>query len=170
MEKEDMISIREYEDRKTEERGWTDAFSAAVARLESEGGGTLSVPAGRYETFPIELKSNMTLYLESGAELVFIQRSEGFPVIRSEFEGRDSSVYMSCIYAKNAENVTLCGHGTVNGQGEYWWKHMRELPYGRPCLICFEHCKHVKILDVKLTECRGFYYLGERADGKGQTV
>ena len=146
-----MISIREYEDRKTEERGWTDAFSAAVTRMESEGGGTLVVPAGRYETFPIELKSNMTLYLESGAELVFIQRSEGFPVIRSEFEGRDSFVYMSCIYAKNAENVTLCGHGTVNGQGEYWWKHMRELPYGRPYLICFEHCKHVKILDVKLT-------------------
>ena len=28
---------------------------------------------------------------------------------------------------------------------------MRELPYGRPYLICFEHCKHVKILDVKLT-------------------
>ncbi len=27
-----------------------------------------------------------------------------------------------------------------------------------------------KILDVKLTECRGFYYLGERADGNGQTV
>ena len=27
-----------------------------------------------------------------------------------------------------------------------------------------------KILDVKLTECRGFYYLGERAGGKGQTV
>ena len=27
-----------------------------------------------------------------------------------------------------------------------------------------------KILDVKLTACRGFYYLGERADGKGQTV
>lgn len=27
-----------------------------------------------------------------------------------------------------------------------------------------------KILDVKLTECRGFYYLGERAYGKGQTV
>ena len=27
-----------------------------------------------------------------------------------------------------------------------------------------------KILDVKLTECRGFYYLGERADGKGQTA
>ena len=56
-----MISIREYEDRKTEERGWTDAFSAAVTRMESEGGGTLVVPAGRYETFPIELKSNMTL-------------------------------------------------------------------------------------------------------------
>ena len=58
MEKEDMISIREYEDRKTEERGWTDAFSAAVTRMESEGGGTLVVPAGRYETFPIELKHN----------------------------------------------------------------------------------------------------------------
>lgn len=49
-----MISIREYEDKKTEERGWTDAFSAAVTRMESEGGGTLVVPAGRYETFPID--------------------------------------------------------------------------------------------------------------------
>ena len=145
-----MINIREYESYCTAEKGWTGAFEEAVAALERVGGGTLVVPAGIYETCSIELKSNMTLYLEAGAELRFIQNWQMYRVVQSEFEGRSENLAMPCIYACGAENVTLCGHGTVNGQGEYWWKNKATIPVGRPYLICFERCTHVKVLDVKL--------------------
>ena len=145
-----MLYLKDFEKYYKEERGWTGAFEQAVACMEEQGGGTLVVPAGIYHTFSIELKSNMTLYLEAGAELRFIQDYRGYQVVSSEFEGRAEKLYMPCIYARNAENVTLSGFGTLNGQGEYWWKHWREIPYGRPFLVCFEQCRRVKVLDVKL--------------------
>lgn len=146
-----MIKIREFEEYYNEERGWTGAFEQAVAHLEREGGGTLTVTPGKYETYSIELKSNVTLHLEAGAELLFKQDCGGYRVISTEYEGKRTDLYMPCIYAKNAENVTLCGQGVLNGQGEYWWKNQGKLPAGRPYLVCFEHCCRVKVLDVKMT-------------------
>lgn len=145
-----MTNIREYKAYYTEEQGWTQAFIQAVEKLEREGGGTIVVPAGEYYTYSIELKSNMTLFLESGARLKFIQDWQGYKVIRSEFEGRTEGLFMPCIYARNAENVTLGGYGTLDGQGEYWWKNQGKFPHGKPYLVCFEHCRHVKVLDVEL--------------------
>lgn len=145
-----MKCITDFAEFYTNERGWTDAFKQAISALEQCGGGLLNVPAGNYETFPIELKSHITLSLEAGAKLLFIQDYKGFPVIKSEFEGRFTDLYMPCIYAKNAEDVTVCGQGSIDGQGSYWWENRKQLPCQRPYLICFENCKRVKILDVKL--------------------
>ena len=78
-----MLNIREFEKYCTAEKGWTGAFEEAVAALERAGGGTLVVPAGVYETCSIELKSNMTLYLEAGAELRFIQNWQVYRVVQS---------------------------------------------------------------------------------------
>lgn len=149
-ERDIMLCLREFETYYKEERGWTDAFVRAIASMEEQGGGTLVVPAGVYDTFPVELKSNMTLYLEAGAELRFLQDCQGFPVIRQESGDGAQGMYMPCIYARNAENVTVGGSGTLNGQGEYWWKKRRELVHLRPNLVCFERCRRVKVQDLKL--------------------
>ncbi|MBQ8639102.1 MAG: glycoside hydrolase family 28 protein [Lachnospiraceae bacterium] len=145
-----MVTIKDFASYCTTDRGWTAAFEQAIAALDALGGGLLYVPAGSYETCSIELKSNITLYLESGAELKFIQDAALYRVVQSEFEGRSEGLYMPCIYAKEAEHVTVCGHGTINGQGSYWWEARKTLPHSRPYLICFERCNHVKILDVRL--------------------
>lgn len=145
-----MKNIKDFEAFFTVERGWSGAFEEAVAALEREQGGTILVPPGIYETYSIELKSNMTLYLEAGAEIRFLQNWQGYRVVHSEFEGKKEALTMPCIYAHDAENVTLCGHGTLNGQGDYWWKNRKDIPQGRPFLVCFERCSHVKVLDVKL--------------------
>ncbi|NLE60126.1 MAG: glycoside hydrolase family 28 protein, partial [Planctomycetes bacterium] len=42
----------------------TDAIAKAVAACAEAGGGTVIVPAGRYLTGPIELRSNIELRLE----------------------------------------------------------------------------------------------------------
>ncbi len=147
-----MLGIREFASYYKEERGWTEAFEQAVARLSEEGGGTLVVTPGRYETYSIELKSNITLQVEAGAEICFKQDWQGYQEVRSEYEGKSTSMFMPCIYARDAENVTLCGQGTLNGQGEYWWKNLGKFPAARPYLVCFERCSRVKVLDVKLVQ------------------
>lgn len=145
-----MISIRDFEDKYTLEGGWTQAFAQALAELEKSGGGTLVVPPGVYETGSIELGNNMTLYLESGARLCFLPDTRFYPITETEFEGRREALYRPCIFAKDAEHVSVAGAGVLDGQGEYWWEKRFELPAGRPYLIGFENCRRVKVLDVEL--------------------
>ena len=133
---------------------WSRAFSEAVAALEKQGGGVLTVPAGVYPTGPIELISHMTLEVLSGAELRFHQDLNAFPLVDLEFEGIPGPGYKPCLYAKDAEDITVTGYGTLNGQGDYWWQLLREkkLAHPRPYLVCFDGCTDVRLENVKLTQ------------------
>lgn len=57
------------------------------------------------------------------------------------------------MFAQNAEYVRITGDGTLDGQGEYWWKRFmaKELSNPRPYLICFADCAHVTLENVLLT-------------------
>src|SRR5690349_19135607 len=46
------------------------AFQKAIDAAATNGGGTVSVPAGKYLCGTIVLKDNITLHLEDGAEIV----------------------------------------------------------------------------------------------------
>ena len=149
-EEKTMRNINEYIQLCSAERGWTDAFENAISDLRAVGGGMIYVPAGKYQTYSIQLESNMTICLEAGAELCFFQNAEGYQVVHTEYEGKSQKMYMPFIYAKNAHNISITGYGTINGQGSYWWERQGTLTYARPCLICFENCSRVKLLDVTL--------------------
>ena len=143
-----VMNIRDFE---TEgQHSWTECFCRAVKALEEKGGGRLYVPAGTYETASVRLKSNIELYLEMGAVLLFTDRKEEYEIITTGFEGKAQLSYMPCIYARGEVNVAVSGYGTINGQGDAWWKEINRLPCRRPCLICFEECSHVKIQGVTL--------------------
>lgn len=45
------------------------AINAAIAHAAQQGGGTVVIPAGRFVTYAVELKSHVNLYLAQGAEL-----------------------------------------------------------------------------------------------------
>ena len=132
---------------------WTMAFQAAVSAIEQAGGGVLRVPSGVYYTGPIRLTSHMRFEVEAGAEIRFFDDEKKFPTIELEFEGILGQAYTPCLYAEDAEFVTVCGDGTLNGQGAYWWKRHRnkELTVTRPYLVCFNRCKHVTISGLTLT-------------------
>ena len=132
---------------------WTAAFQQAIADLRTRGGGTLIVPAGDYPTGAIRLYDNMTLHIESGAVLRFHQDASAFPLIDLEFEGIAGLAHQPCIYAEHAKNVTITGYGTLDGQGSYWWTRQRagQNAHPRPYLVCFNHCEHVTLENVTLT-------------------
>ncbi len=148
-----MLNIRDYAVYSHDGQDWTEAFIRAIDDLKNQGGGQLDVPAGVYPTGSIRLCSDMTLNLCSGAVLRYHQDAKAFPLIPLEYEGKAGLMHQSCIHAENAKNVVVTGYGTVDGQGSYWWKQIREnggTEYPRPYLVCFADCEHVVLENVTL--------------------
>lgn len=146
-------TIEDYRQYIDKNKGWTKAFQMAVDELKKAGGGTLYVPAGVYETCSIVLESNMTLYLEAGSVLRFYDDPALYDRIQLAYVGKPLSMYTPLIYAKDAENVTVTGTGTLDGQGEAWWKlrpAFRSKGLRRPHMICFDHCHSVRVENVSL--------------------
>lgn len=130
----------------------TGAFTAAIAACAAAGGGTVYVPGGIFLTGPVRLKSNITLYLDAGARVVFSWSQDDYPVIDSRWEGSACRTYAPQIYGTGLKNVTITGRGVLDGQGDYWWQVFRDrkLRFPRPRLISFEDCSNVTIEGVTL--------------------
>ncbi len=93
----------------------TGAFAQAIAACVEAGGGTVHVPPGTFLTGPVWLKSHITLYLEPGAIIL------GSPEI-GDYGEEDGLWYdhkhrEGLISARDAENVTITGRGTIDGNG-----------------------------------------------------
>jgi polygalacturonase len=86
----------------------------AIDECYSKGGGTVFVPAGKFMTGSINLKSNINLYLDAGATLIGSNSVADYPSIGMSSEQRNNSL----ITAINANNITISGHGTIDGNGK----------------------------------------------------
>lgn len=103
----------------------TDLINRTIDRLAEAGGGTLYFPAGIYLTGSIQLKSNITLELEAGAILRFSDNFDDYlPFAEVRQEGVMMKSFRPLIYAIDAENITLKGEGTLDGQGRAWWNEL----------------------------------------------
>lgn len=134
------------------DNSWTAAFQKAIDTLEAGGGGTLYVPSGKYITGSIVLKSNITFYLESGAQLFFEDELEKYPIIELSYIGKPLPMFRPLIYARDAENIVITGGGTLDGNGKRWWglkEVLRKNGYRRPHMICFEQCKNIRIEGIQ---------------------
>lgn len=104
----------------------TAAFAAAIAACAEAGGGRVLVPAGRWLTGPIHLRSNIELHLAAEAEIIFSDRFEDYlPVVLVRVGGVELYNYSPFIYARDCTNVAITGSGRLNGNAEAWfdWKH-----------------------------------------------
>jgi len=88
----------------------TEALQKAVDAVFEAGGGTLLVPAGVYMTGTVELKSNVNLHLDNGAVLL------GSPNL-DHYRRYSNGTQLGILFAQNAENISITGFGTVDGNG-----------------------------------------------------
>lgn len=98
----------------------TKAINDAIRNVNSKGGGTVIIPEGLWLTGPIEILSNVNLYTEPNALIVFTDDYSAYPIIKTSFEGLDTRRCQSPIYARNAENIAITGYGTFDGSGDSW--------------------------------------------------
>ncbi|GFP81011.1 probable polygalacturonase [Phtheirospermum japonicum] len=138
----------------------TAAFKAAVANLStfaSDGGALLIVPPGKWLTGSFELASHFTLYIHKDAVLLASQEESDYPIIEplpSYGKGRDGGKrYASLITGTNLTDVVITGgNGTIDGQGEIWWKKFKshQLNNTRPYLIEILFSNQIQISNLTL--------------------
>lgn len=91
-------------------------IQAAIDNVFKRGGGTVHVPAGKWPTGRIILKSNVNLHLEEGAELWFSGEVEDYqPAVFTRNEGIEMMSLGACIYANGQENIAITGKGKLIG-------------------------------------------------------
>jgi len=119
--------------------GQTDAangLNAAIARISAAGGGTLYLPAGVYLLdHGVQLKSNVNLYLASGAVL---QLDANYPCCLHD---------QGLISIEDAANAKLSGRGIINGNSIHVPSSNRDFH-----MIVTENVQNLEIDDVTLLD------------------
>ena len=114
---------------KTDGSKCTEAIARTIAACAAAGGGRVVVPAGRWFTGAIRLKSDVELHLADGAEVVFSQDPEDYlPAVETSWEGMECWNYCPLVYAYGCTNVAITGTGTLRAfEGE--WKDTAWYPW-----------------------------------------
>lgn len=111
----------------------TIAFARAVRACAHAGGGHVVVPAGRYLTGPIHLRSNVDLHVTEHATIAFSQDPNAYlPAVFTRWEGTELYNYSPLIYAYVQRNIAVTGAGTLDGQADnaHWWPWKGNVDFG----------------------------------------
>ncbi|MBO4453699.1 MAG: glycoside hydrolase family 28 protein [Paludibacteraceae bacterium] len=103
----------------------TEAIQQAIDECTAAGGGTVIIPEGIYTTAPLTLKSNVRLYTERNCFVVFSHDLDLYEIYDEWFEGIPTKRCTSPLNARDAENIAITGHGTFNGNGD-WWRPLKK--------------------------------------------
>lgn len=88
----------------------------------SQAGGVLVLERGTYLTAPLFLKSGMEFHFEDGAVLTGTTDESQIPVIPTRAAGVEMDWYPGILNCNGQKDVIISGNGTIDGQGEYWWR------------------------------------------------
>ena len=139
----------------------TGVIQAAIDSCTNAGGGTVHFENGIYLTAPFELKSNVTLIVDSTASIIASQDMYDFyPDDFDTTGGSNPSSYRPLITSNYADNITIAGNGIIDGQGEPWWQAFRSGTITtRPRLIQLNHGKHLLLKDITLKNSPQFHFV-----------
>lgn len=100
------------------------AINAAIEAAVADGGGQVLLPAGIYLSGSIRLKSNIDLHLASGCVILAApagmnayDESESFGGFPEYQDGGHTYFHNSLIWAEGERNVSITGHGMIDGEG-----------------------------------------------------
>ncbi len=150
-------------------------IQAAIDQAHKDGGGRVVVPEGRFVTGSIILKSNVEFHVTKNAVILGTTN----PVHYKKFRW-----WKALVLANGQQNVSLTGHGEINGQGRKLSLHIDSLFYAgkvdsvdynfvemrpkerlRPQLVEFGDCKNVIVKNVLLKDAACWVQTYDRCDG-----
>ncbi|ANI89634.1 glycoside hydrolase [Arachidicoccus ginsenosidimutans] len=151
----------------------TETIQSVIDKAGTDGGGTVIIPAGKFLTGMLVMKSNVELHLEKDAVLLGSTNPFDYHTIDMkelpESPKKDDNSPLALLIAYRADNVSITGSGTIDGQGTqlalnidslYHLGLIKDPNYSswgnrpnekvRPKLFLFALCKNVNIEDATL--------------------
>jgi hypothetical protein len=158
----------------------TKAVQNAVDACNKNVGGDVVIPTGVFMIGTVHLKSNVHLYLQSGA---ILRGSSNLDDYETFFAGEPySHVHKGMFFTEDAENIMISGEGQIDGNGDVFFdlnkakklsaddtkftrqkenfRHVEEgigdgpvVPKDRPYqMFVFSNCRRITIKDVFITK------------------
>jgi polygalacturonase len=90
-------------------------------------GGTVTLKPGNYLTGSLFLKSGTTLQIDAGVALTGSQKLDDYPMLPTRIAGIEMTWPAALINVRDQQHVTICGKGTIDGDGPIWWKSYWDL-------------------------------------------
>ena len=148
----------------------TDAINRTIEAASSAGGGTIYFPAGKYLSFSIHLKNNITLFLDNGAILIAADPNQGKggydapePNEFDKFQDfGHSHWHNSLIWGENLQNIAIIGHGLIDGKGLTRSGNTKEGIANKA--IALKWCRNVILKDISILTGGHFCLLATGVD------
>lgn len=104
-----IYNVKDYGATGKKEQNAQASIQKTIDACTANGGGIVYLPPGDYTSGTIQLKNNVRFRLEAGATL---------------FSSKDSAAFYkpTLIYAEDANDISIEGRGTIEGQAGYDWK------------------------------------------------
>jgi parallel beta-helix repeat protein len=138
----------------------TRSIQKAIDEAHAQGGGMVRIPAGRFVTGTLLMKSGVELHLEKRAVLLGSIVAADYPTL---------SRWKALIGADGARGIAITGKGTIDGRGAQLALHVDSLFYAgqidshnyyfaerrpwaelRPQIIEFNLCSDIVVRDVTI--------------------
>lgn len=151
----------------------TTQLQQAIDSLSAMGGGCLRLTEGTYLTGMLKMKSNVELWLDEGAVLLGSSNPYDYDQPAGTGKRGDEDVHVGLIVADSANNISIRGLGTIDGQGlalalaidslhhigeriDPAYNHRRMRPTTRPKLFFLDHSDGILVEGLTLKNSAGW--------------
>lgn len=118
------------------------------------------MPAGTYLTGSLFFKQGVNLYISKGGTLKGSDDISDYKICETRIEGETCLYFSALINADNVDGFTICGPGTIDGNGLKSWKafwlrrewnpQCTNKDEQRPRLIYISNSKNILVADLHL--------------------
>lgn len=138
----------------------TKEIQELIDRAAEEGGGVIVVPSGTYITGALTFEQGVNLYIAEGGVLKGSDDIADYPLCETRIEGESCCYFMALINADGLDGFTICGPGTIDGNGLRSWRafwirrswnpQCTNKDEQRPRLIYLSNCRNVLVAGLHL--------------------
>jgi hypothetical protein len=143
----------------------TAGINRAIEACSKTGGGVVRFPPGRYLSGTVRLLSHIVLRLDAGARLVGTTNLSAYeqPAVPSFMpEARWGKWHRALLLAENAEDVTICGDGVIDGNRVF--DPTGEERMRGPHTLVFVNCRGFVIRDVSFLDSANYAVFFQASD------